>query len=231
MTGYPYTGESLLARPCRYMYPPYGGTAFLAAWARDRRRCAEALSAVVVQAGPDPDLALPGACLAVLEPLAGEWVDRAAPVLRRCAAFAPASEAAPENAGNELRLEPLLRAALWRVARGAAGDAEAGLLRRLARKFEVAKLLHPVYGPDFRQGRGPTDDVGLYALLAAGLGLFARAGEDLVLLNALLKLCDLLCSETGPLSGRAEASALALLALRIEDWRVRRLFPEGAAWC
>jgi hypothetical protein len=251
MTDYPYARPGLLRQPCHYMYPPYGGADFLCAWATHRQRAMTALEDALAALRPSADLALPGACLVLLEALAGPQEDAAARILRQNAARWP-EPGAPESgliapalpeAGAEVALAPLMRGLLLRAAASrtnAANDAngaDALWLARLARKFEVAKGLFPAYAPHPLHGLGkPLDpdagnqDILLFALLAAALSLCGGPDTDLVRLNALLKLNDVLCSEISALPGQAEAAALALLSLRAEAWRVAGLSPEDAPW-
>ncbi|MGE4265193.1 MAG: hypothetical protein AB7E46_12060 [Desulfovibrio sp.] len=240
MTGYPYARPGLLEQPCHYMYPPYGGPDFLRAWATDRQRAMAALEDVLAAVTPGAGLALPGACLARLEALAGPQEGAASRILRQSAA-AVRQAAAPAPAlpepDAEVALAPLVRGLLLRAASGLADDSDSLWLARLARKFEVAKRLFPAYQPHPRHGLGaPLDpdadnrDIRLHALLAAALGLCGGPDTDLVRLNAQLKLNDALCSELPALSGQPEAAGLALLSLRAEAWRVAGLSPEDAPW-
>lgn len=241
MTGYPYARPGLLRQPAHYMYPPYGGADFLCAWTADRQRAMSILENTLAALPPHADLALPGACLALLEALAGPQEDATSRILRQSAASvsetaAPAS-ALPEP-DAEVTLAPLVRGLLLRAASGQTNDtADALWLARLARKFEVAKRLFPAYEPHPLHGLGkPLDpdagnqDIRLHALLAVALGLCNGPDTDLIRLNAQLKLNDALCSEISALPGQAEPAALALLSLRAEAWRVAQLSPEGAPW-
>lgn len=240
MTDYPYARPGLLLQPGHYMYPPYGGADFLCAWATDRQRAMTALENTLAALRPSADLALPGACLALLEAFAGPQEDAAARILRQSAALTlesgPAEPALPE-AGTEVALAPLLRALLLRAASGQTDAADALWLARLARKFEVAKRLFPAYEPHPLHGLGTplnpdagNQDIRLHALLAAALGLCNGPDTDLIRLNAQLKLNDALCSEISALPGQTEPAALALLSLRAEAWRMARLSPEDAPW-
>ena len=239
MTDYPYARPGLLRQPCHYMYPPYGGAEFLCAWAANRQCAMAKLETGLAVVEPGADLALPGACLPLLEALAGRQDDAPCRTLRLSAAAAEAAAPAPPlpKAGTEVALLPLLRGLLLRAALGQANAADALWLTRLARKFEVAKRLFPAYQPHPQHGLGkPLDpdagnqDLLLFALLAAALGLCGGPDADLVRLNAQLKLNDVLCSEVSALPGQPEAGALALLSLRAEAWRVAALSPEGAPW-
>lgn len=240
MTDYPYARPGLLRQPCHYMYPPYGGADFLCAWAANRQRAMAALETGLAGVEPGAHVALPAACLGLLEALAGRQNDAACRILRLSAAAAAEAEL-PEaelpKAGTEVTLAPLLRGLLLRAARGQTSGGDALWLARLARKFEVAKRLFPAYEPHPLHGLGkPLDpdagnrDIQLHALLAAALGLCGGPEPDLVRLNAQLKLNDVLCSEVSALPSQPEAGALALLSLRAEAWRVTALSPEGAPW-
>ena len=239
MTDYPYARPDLLRQPCHYMYPPYGGAEFLCAWAANRQRAMATLETGLAVVEPGADLALPAACLTLLEALAGPQDDAACRILRlsEAAAEAELPEAALAKAGTEVALAPLLRGLLLRAALGQTSGDDALWLARLARKFEVAKRLFPAYQPHPLHGLGKSldpdagnRDLLLFALLAAALGLCGGPGTDLIRLNAQLKLNDVLCSEVSALPGQPEAGALALLSLRAEARRVAALSPEGAPW-
>lgn len=234
---YPYASPGLLAEPCRYMYPPYGGADFLRAWARQRGLAMAKLAGVAAAPLESPLAAL---CLALLESFAGRQAEldglRAALRTHLPAPTSPPLPT-PETDGADVALAPLLRALLVRAASGENSEADALWLPRLARKIEVAKRLFPAYAPHPLHGLGaPLDpeagnrDIGLHALLAAVLGLCPGPDTELRLLNAQLKLNDTLCSELAALAARPENAALALLSLRAEVWRVNALSPEDAPW-
>lgn len=65
---------------------------------------------------------------------------------------------------------------------------------RLLQRFEVTKKLYEVYPPGFRKGDGSTLLIKLYWLFSLLMILMYLATENLKYLNALLKVCDLLCS-------------------------------------
>ena len=107
---------------------------------------------------------------------------------------------------------------------------------RLIQRFEVTKRLYESYDGALRKGRGAAGNLAIYARFAAilGDGIVAGtrppgggAGIDLVYLNALLKLNDLICSQSAQArdgvagwlraSLTAEIAAVSRLGERADD--------------
>ena len=169
---YPYAAENRLDVPHAYMYAPYGGQDFLAAYADDRRvRLARHLQ------GTDglPPGGLKDALAAAARALAST---------RRPDTFSPA-EPTP--------LQPLLAALLGVLASGDPAAAQPWLVRVIQR-FEVSKKLYAGYAPGFRKGEGEARDPARYAELALCLALAHALSGQLQYLSTLLKLVDLLLS-------------------------------------
>ncbi len=169
---YPYAAENRLDVPHAYMYAPYGGQDFLAAYVDDRRvRLARHLQGTVC---PPPG-GLKDALAAAARALAGPWpLDT----------FSPA-DATP--------LKPLLAALLGVLANGDHAAAQPWLVRVIQR-FEVSKKLYAGYAPGFRKGEGEARDPARYAELALCLALAHALSGQLQYLSTLLKLDDLLLS-------------------------------------
>ena len=187
---YPYAAENRLGVPHAYMYAPYGGQDFLAAYADDRRvRLARHLQ------GTDcpPPGGLKDALAAAARALAGP---------RRLDTFSPA-DATP--------LKPLLAALLGVLANGDHAAAQPWLVRVIQR-FEVSKKLYAGYAPGFRKGEGEARDPARYAELALCLALAHALSGQLQYLSTLLKLDDLLLSlEADVLRPACPPEHLALL--------------------
>jgi len=169
---YPYAAENRLDVPHAYMYAPYGGQDFLAAYADDRRvRLARHLQ------GTDcpPPGGLKDALAAAARALAGP---------RRLDTFSPA-DATP--------LKPLLAALLGVLANGDHAAAQPWLVRVIQR-FEVSKKLYAGYASGFRKGEGEARDPARYVELALCLALAHALSGQLQYLSTLLKLNDLLLS-------------------------------------
>lgn len=169
---YPYAAENRLDAPHAYMYAPFGGKDFLAAYVADRRaRLA---------------LHLQGACC----PPQGILKDALA-----AAARGLASATRPEAFSPDERtpLQPLLAALLGVLASGDVAAARPWLVRVIQR-FEVSKKLYAAYAPGFRKGEGEASDPARYAELALCLALAHALSGQLQYLSTLLKLVDLLLS-------------------------------------
>lgn len=187
---YDYTAEDRLEHPHKYMYAPFGGGAFLAAYLADRRARCDGLPASpadgkdagrVNRALRDPALSHLGIPISPIAlGLEEPWADR--PPL--------ASLATETTIVTSELLEALLDALLGR--RDAA--ARAFWLQRLTQRFEVSKKLYRRYPPGFRKGDGPNDDIRLYALFSLTLALAWQVQPHLQHLSTLLKLNDLLLS-------------------------------------
>ena len=68
------------------------------------------------------------------------------------------------------------------------------LLEKLARKFEISRRIYLYYSTDFRKKESSCDDFAVYGLLAIHLLVRFKKNNNLMLLNAALKINDLLVS-------------------------------------
>ena len=68
------------------------------------------------------------------------------------------------------------------------------LLEKLARKFEISRRIYLYYSTDFRKKESTCDDVAVYGLLAINLLVRFKKNNNLMLLNAALKINDMLVS-------------------------------------
>lgn len=89
-------------------------------------------------------------------------------------------------------------------------------LDQLVQRFEVTKRLYERYDWRVRKGQGATDDLSLYARLAAVLANASEGGYRLKYLNTLLKLNDLLCSQTPEQQARVSGAMRTALSGEIE---------------
>ena len=191
---YPYTQINRLDEPLSYMYTPFKGEAFLAAY-RMSREVAIGRLAENVKAGGDD--AYEAATLVFLQ-CAG-WDGKRfsasskseALVVSEGNSFTELSRFSIAEAIDTERLLGALLAAQF----GAAHDGLIkGWLDRLVQRFEVTKKIYITYPPGFRKGEGSNTSVRLYWLLALSLCLFFAQSRNLKYLNALLKVNDLLSS-------------------------------------
>jgi len=85
-------------------------------------------------------------------------------------------------------------------------------LDRLVQRFEVRKKIYEAYLPGFRKGGGSDKSIRLYWFFALALCLYHTKTQGLKYLNALLKICDLLCSlPTDLISKEVPANGLAVV--------------------
>ena len=68
------------------------------------------------------------------------------------------------------------------------------ILEKLARKFEISRRIHLYYSTDFRKKESTCDDFAVYGLLAINLLVRFKKNNNLMLLNAALKIKNKLVS-------------------------------------
>ena len=206
---YPRSGHS----PEKYQYTPFEGRDFLDAYAASRDAAAAALGSRVERlerAFPD----LRGAhFLADRYSLAG-------PAGFFLARELPQPSATPED--GVVRTRSLLLRAL-----SSATPEFPASLARLLQRFEVTKKVHAAYRvPEWRKspdaGTEPMDRILLSLALLDALGREGDPGRTAVAFNAVLKLNDLIASESGALATPGELY-LARAALKEEATAFRRL--------
>ncbi|MGC4406054.1 hypothetical protein [Methyloversatilis sp. MC4-4] len=187
---YPYAAENRLDAPHAYMYAPYGGQDFLAAYGADRRvRLAQHLQGASCPPQGDLKAALSAAARALAS----------GPAL---GGFSPA---------DGVTLQPLLAALLGVLADGDVAAARPWL-NRVVQRFEVSKKLYAAYAPGFRKGEGEARDPARYVELALCLALAHALTGHLQYLSTQLKLVDLLLSlDAGTLRPACPPERLALL--------------------
>ena len=88
------------------------------------------------------------------------------------------------------------------------------ILERLARKFEISRHIYLYYSTDFRKKESTCDDFAVYGLLAINLLVRFKKNNNLMLLNAALKINDMLVSLEVP--KRFEHLALYIASSAIE---------------
>jgi hypothetical protein len=141
---YPYAAENRLDAPHAYMYAPYGGEDFLAAYVADRRA---RLELHLQGASSPPHADLKDALAAAARSMAAAM---------RPEAFSPT---------GTIPLQPLHAALLGVLAAGDVVAAQPWLIRVIQR-FEVSKKLYAAYAPGFRKGEGDAREPARYAELA-----------------------------------------------------------------
>lgn len=169
---YSYAAENRLDMPHAYMYAPYAGQDFIAAYIDDRRsRLARHLQGT---GAPPP----------------GELKDALAAAAR---ALASAERPDTFSPVDPISLRPLLASLLGVLAIGDHAAAQPWMVR-VVQRFEVSKKLYSCYAPGFRKGEGEARDPARYAELALCLALAYTLSGQLQYLSTLLKLVDLLLS-------------------------------------
>lgn len=98
-------------------------------------------------------------------------------------------------------------------------------LDRFVRRFEISKRLYPAYARGLTGPDGPADDLDIYALFALALAR-GHAGH-VARINALLKVCDILCSQSA--DGRASVAPWLREALDAEADALATLGREEPA--
>lgn len=88
------------------------------------------------------------------------------------------------------------------------------ILEKLARKFEISRRIYLYYSTDFRKKESTCDDFAVYGLLAINLLVRFKKNNNLMLLNAALKINDMLVSLEVP--KRFEHLALYIASSAIE---------------
>ncbi len=88
------------------------------------------------------------------------------------------------------------------------------ILEKLARKFEISRHVYLYYSTDFRKKESTCDDFAVYGLLAINLLVRFKKNNNLMLLNAALKINDMLVSLEVP--KRFEHLALHIASSAIE---------------
>jgi hypothetical protein len=107
------------------------------------------------------------------------------------------------------------------TARLLAAGPDYGQIDRLVHRFEISRKIHSGYDNDLKKGVGPWDDLGLYAQLAWHVAQKYRTGKSLRDLNALIKLNDMLASQSiaeqaphcGPLRAALKIEIDAVISL------------------
>ena len=88
------------------------------------------------------------------------------------------------------------------------------IIEKLARKFEISRRIFLYYSTDFRKKESTCDDFAVYGLLAINLLVRFKKNNNLMLLNAALKINDMLVSLEVP--KRFEHLALYIASSAIE---------------
>jgi hypothetical protein len=223
---YPYASEDRMAAPHTYMYTPFAGSGFFAAYAASRDIglgfCAGAVSQTACCLTPQM-LALYHDCTVVLQQARAPFVPAHVPALPAAcpAVCAPLQEPLRGRFDTVEFLRSLLR-----CDQDAGKDRLHHWLEWFVHRFEVSKALRVSYCLPGGAADEKAMQAAPYALLAALLARSCGSGTDLKHLNALLKLGDLLCSVTGSVHFSAEDAVLTAFALMVERRVVHDMCAE-----
>ncbi|MGE4293543.1 MAG: hypothetical protein AB7E32_15205 [Desulfovibrio sp.] len=215
---YPYVDGDLFRVPQHYMYSKYHGQIFLSEYMGLRagvsRGLEERLAGVSFNEFLDPDLvcalaSFEGALPTSVALSIGGKCEK--PLELECAdvlAFRPEGE-------KSFATPPLLRAlCLAQVADAGEPDDRWFWLQYFAKRFEVSKKIYPAYRPLAKPATEDFSALRLYGLASAAIAHAASSG-NLKMLNAALKLNDLLCSKAEELT-LPDEMLFTLAALRLE---------------
>ena len=86
----------------------------------------------------------------------------------------------------------------------------------LIQRFEVTKKIYLIYKVNFRKGKGDSNIIHLYLMLAISLTLFFYSTKKIKYMNTLLKLSDLICSLDVKLLAKSMPSETISMILLIE---------------
>ena len=86
----------------------------------------------------------------------------------------------------------------------------------LIQRFEITKKIYLIYKVNFRKGKGDSNIIHLYLMLAISLTLFFYSTKKIKYMNTLLKLSDLICSLDVKLLAKSMPSETISMILLIE---------------
>lgn len=234
---YEYCHRNRLEEPHAYMYTPFLGESLLRGYADSRLTAMRACSGAVDR-GSESDLALIPLATHALDRLLGPdfraiasgFSASATAGHATSAGGARAEQSPPTTAGLRpltlkmpIRTVDLLNGLITAQLADIDSDAEFKWLDRLVQKFEVSKKLYDAYPAGFGKGEGGNTTLRLYWLFALALTIHYCRSGNLKYLNALLKVCDLLCSLPGDLLTEQVPASGFLLLLAAELRCVRTL--------
>lgn len=216
---YRYTEKNLLEEPCYYMYTPYEGREFLAAFLAHRRAAAQALlrqrPATTAERPPDVVLAEEFTAAALSERRATADVQR----------HLRSMEVLPARPGEVSVDTRGVLLDLWQAYLYLPDDGDrlaAPWLEFFLKRFEVTKKIYSSYSAALKPSTHDYRNLDHYASLAALITYRYRVTRDIRLLNSSIKLIDLLLSvDNSALSAAARLFVLA--ALRMETASVQEL--------
>ena len=217
MALYPYASENRLASPHSYMYTPFAGSGFFAAYAASREQGITFCAGMMPEATnciTDDMAEMYGRSVAALRHAPTPFSIGRAPVLPPRSPLPP-TETVLLHPEDRFHTEAFLAALLF--GRDAV---EEDLLRHwlewFVHRFEVVKALRETYSLTDPTLDGKSTQLQPYAFLAALLARSCGESGDLKHLNTLLKLGDLLCSVMNGVDFSGVGVVLTAFALVVE---------------
>jgi hypothetical protein len=218
---YPYSARNLLVEPHHYMYAPFEGMPLLESFIEARQEVLQHQGAVTEPLIPVANRIDRNLALRSPETQAMWRESLAEPSLfahgrgDSPAAAASVASLSSFSIESEITTSSLLESLLADLVSDDAATRRAQPIKewidRVCQRFEVTKRLYAFYLPGFRKGSGEYQSIHRYWLFALILGLSLSQMRGLKHLNALLKVCDLLCS----LSARELADDVPAGGMRI----------------
>lgn len=204
---YTYTEENRLLFPHKYMYTTFEGDAFLKAYVDDRLTILKQMN--FEMDGPPSLLSISkGFCLKV----SSYYIRNAPPADRKTLMFDRFAIDKPVEYSNDIynSAETLKSfetttdietfGLLIAIITNQLLDQNQSLVKKwidlIIQRFEVSKKIFESYLPGFRKGQGRSDDLRLYWLLLLCLNLHYIDTKRLNVLSTMLKVSDLICSQT-----------------------------------
>jgi len=236
---YTYSARNRLIEPHNYMYTPFEGASLFRAFFHARADAIRrlGLSDHDLTAGdPESDASafVIERRLAERSPrMLGYWQALYGTNLKMedwppdFAVFQAASDVLePFSVAARVTASDLLRALVRSLIEDGQAADTTPWLDRLVQRFEVTKRLYESYPAGFRKGEGSFDSPRRYWLFALALCLTLSRSDNLRALNALLKVCDLLCSlDTAAVAREVSAKGMRVV-LAAESACVRSLIDE-----
>lgn len=211
---YTYTKNNLLENPHSYMYTSYQGVDFLNAYSTDRR----AMIQLYAEGGVNDsksDVSLVRNGISVIDKLFSVLTTNAAIQFRRIFNSEIINDqrscvSSDDRSYLNKLIEPLIGITIDKemhtldLLRGLTATELLGTqdvdvkywLDKLIQRFEVTKKIYQTYPSGFRKGYGSNESLYLYWLFSLLLGLFYVRTLKLKYLSSLLKVNDLLCSQS-----------------------------------
>ena len=217
MEKYPYASEDRMASPHSYMYTPFIGSDFFAAYAASREQgiafCEHSMPGITSSISDDMAELYDRSVTELLKAHAPFRI-RQAPVLPPRGPL-PDTGAVSRHPQGRFRTEDLLEGLLF-SGNSLADDLLRYWLEWFVHRFEVGKALRETYSLTDRTLDSKSAKVRPYALLAALLARSCDESGDLKHLNTLLKLDDLLCSVMNVATFSGDDVVLTSFALMVE---------------